>query len=462
MFTLYCSYSRKSKKKYMKEARETQQDKNMKEYEIKYNFQIKEKIEKTKKTKEQQRLLKIDTTPCITIDNPDYLNIIYNKLKEDWPDILINIKTNKLPWIPTYTIPSLNLYIDMHVDSIHNGRPYLDTKQDRTEYSNLIKEGKNDIASTWRDKDTYKRNYVINNHIDWMEFFEPELDYIQNSIKLFSEDYQIKYTEEELRKELKVYTNNPGRLSIHCQSNKIVKTFTQKSLYKEEYNRYHNPIWKWKLDNNRLKYILNKRSQLTSEIIMRGFKIMLHIGYSFFNPTLFKWFIERFNLQGANCYDPCGGWGHRLLGSNLLGKYIYNDLSHTTNIGVQNMCHWLGWDDKVTFYENDATTFMPSENYDAMFTCPPYFDPHTNENNEIYECDPFNSWSQYIKFIDALFDKFYNKESCKYFGLVIREDMLEDKWKKRCIESHKLRNINSHLTFNSEKQYSEYIYLFKK
>lgn len=485
LFATYCSVGCKSKDMHtIKRALKAQREKNLAEHGVEYNFQIKEKVEKRKKTfiekygtdkiqkvksikektKKSKDLIKekkekVEVLPPVLINTPNSTYDIYVELKKDYPDIAYQTKTDVLPWVPDYYIPSLNLYIDMHTDPIHNGRPYLDNKKDKQELLDMEDDNK---VKVWGVDDPNKRKYVVDNHVDWFEFFEPELDYIQKSIELFASDYQISYTEEELQKELHGYVNNPGYCSIHVGSNKIVKYFTQRVLFKKEYDLYHDPVMKWKLDNNRLKYILTKRSELTNETIMRGFKIMMQVGYSFFNPRLFKWFIEKYNLQGKCAYDPCGGWGHRLLGSFLLDKYIYNDLSHGTNQCVQNMCKWIHREDHTVFYEEDAQTFMPEEDYDCMFTCPPYYDKQADMNTEVYECDPFSSWEAYTKFIDGLFDKFLNKESCKYFGIVIREDMLEDKWKSMAKEAHLLKNINSHLCFNSNKKYSEYLYLFEK
>ena len=93
-------------------------------------------------------------------------------------------------------------------------------------------------------------------------------------------------------------------------------------------------------------------------------------------------------MQGKCCYDPTGGWGHRMLGGQQLSKYIYNDLSHHTEEGVKTMALFHNITNTV-FYENDARTFEPSENYDAMFTCVPYY--ADNKDIEKYECDGFKS-----------------------------------------------------------------------
>ena len=68
-----------------------------------------------------------------------------------------------------------------------------------------------------------------------------------------------------------------------------------------------------------------------------------------------------------------------------------------------------------------------------------------------------------FKFIDNLFNVFYNKKSCNIFGLVIREDLLDDKYKNQCVESFEINNKKSkHLTLGTKHNKKEYLYIFKK
>ena len=195
--------------------------------------------------------------------------------------------------------------------------------------------------------------------------------------------------------------------------------------------------------------------ELTTDDLLLGFKRSgLYVGYSHFNPLIFKYFIEKYDIK--KCYDPCGGWGHRLLGACNLEKYIYNDLSQSTYNNVKRIIHDLKIKNVVA-YNNDARNFIPNENFDAMFTCPPYY------NLESYECGDFESYEEYEKFIESLFNVFYSKESCKIFGIVIREDYLNEKFKNKCTESFVINNKNSkHLTSTTNHINKEKLYIFIK
>ena len=66
----------------------------------------------------------------------------------------------------------------------------------------------------------------------------------------------------------------------------------------------------------------------STHVLLRGFKISgIHYGYSHFNPLIIKKFLEDTNAK--ICYDPCGGWGHRILGSMNIDKYIENAKTDT-------------------------------------------------------------------------------------------------------------------------------------
>ena len=231
--------------------------------------------------------------------------------------------------------------------------------------------------------------------------------------------------------------------------------FDKKSSDDAGFDYFSNNEIKEKLINNRCKYLNKKLEDLTNSDLLLGFKRSgIYYGYSHFNPLIFKFFINKYKIK--RCYDPTGGWGHRLLGSSDLDLYIYNDLSKTIYNNVKHISKDLKINNTI-FYNNDANNFVPNYEFDAMFTCPPYY------NLETYECDAFNTIEEYNQFIDNLFNVFYDKKSCIIFGLVIREDLLDDKYKNQCVELFEINNKKSkHLTLGTKHNKKEYLYIFEK
>lgn len=256
-----------------------------------------------------------------------------------------------------------------------------------------------------------------------------------------------------LNKEFMYYLNAKGKNHGISQKNYIIKCFQQDVFYKNEIELFKDENVRNFIILNRSKFLKKNPEDLTSEDILNGFKRSgLYWGYSHFNPLWFKWFINYLNIK--TCYDPCGGWGHRLLGALDLDLYIYNDISKRTYENVNHIIDYFELECITKTYNEDCTKFEPKEDYEAIFTCPPYY------NLEKYEVNEFTSIEEYNSFLLSIFNLFYKKESCKYLGIVIREDLIpnNDYVEKYDLLVHKSR----HLIKNTDKKNNEYLYIWKK
>ncbi len=264
-------------------------------------------------------------------------------------------------------------------------------------------------------------------------------------------------TEERLQKEWEYYKKAKGKLSGYSSKNEIVKFFQQDNFYIVEKEMWKDPVIKEKLIANRVKYLFkNSVDELTDNEILTGFKKSgIYYGYSHFNPLIFKWFIEKYNVK--KCFDPCGGWGHRLIAARDLDLYIYNDLSLHTALACQDIANYFDMEN-VVWYNEDAKECWPAYEfeYDSIFTCPPYF------NLEHYECGDFKDYNDWAELIDAFDVNFNEVPSVKVMGIVLREDLLpenhQDYTEKFEIPLHKMQ----HLLYNTDKKNKEYLYIWKK
>ena len=104
--------------------------------------------------------------------------------------------------------------------------------------------------------------------------------------------------------------------------------------------------------------------------------------------------LDLIRRTGANSfYDPCGGWGDRLL-AGLVGcqRVHTNDVNPRLQHDYQQMTDWVKGqrEVQVTITGHDASTFVPAETFDLSFTSPPYL------NTELYERDnPLQSHLQH-------------------------------------------------------------------
>lgn len=478
MFQKYCSNSCRSKLINGPHWQEAQHKYNEEHYGVKYNVQTEQfknkrkqtlidkhgsagfnNIEKRRKTcfekygdenysNKEQRDITLKKNNSYNISGPE--EVTGYILKMFFKEIIKQYKCKEYPFHCDFYIPEKNLFIECNYHWTHGGHLFDIANKDDIELLDKWKKQNtnyyNKAIETWTDLDVRKYNKLIENNLNFKIFYSYDefIEWVFSlGIKIFD------YSNFKLNTEYNKIKEKAGVCSNNSCYNAIIKYFQENTFYKYEIEKLKNYKTAKRLFDNRIKY-LNK-TQFTNNDIISGFKKSgIHYGYSHFNPLLFKWFINEYNIK--SCYDPCGGWGHRLLGASELDLYIYNDLSKATTENVDKIINYFNITNTVT-YCNDANNFIPNESFEAMFTCPPYY------NLETYECKSFDNMQEYNSFLDNLFNCFYSKESCKIFGLVIREDFLPSKYKYK----HKfdLKNRTSHLNKNT-KENKEFLYVFIK
>lgn len=211
------------------------------------------------------------------------------------------------------------------------------------------------------------------------------------------DDLEYRYSAEECAKEVRRMRTKVGVFKSTAFFNKAVLTYQPHFFEKEKamWKENANGLRRWILDN-RWKYIYKDEYQINDKEVLRGFKISgKHIGYTHFNPLWIKAFIEKYGVKSL--YDPCAGWGHRLIGAQDI-HYIGNDFDSRTVAGLRRMVSEFCMMDKV-LYCKDCREFTPIEEYEAVFTCPPYF------NIESYNGKTFKDIHDFDDFLDRMLEK---------------------------------------------------------
>ena len=108
--------------------------------------------------------------------------------------------------------------------------------------------------------------------------------------------------------------------------------------------------------------------------------------------------------QSGVFFDPCAGWGARLLASYALGmKYRAIDANRVLVDELNQMAKILGADAKVVWGSADnlqtVKGLMQDEKADIVFTSPPYFDREDYSNDELQSSRLYPS-------LDDWYDKF--------------------------------------------------------
>lgn len=274
---------------------------------------------------------------------------------------------------------------------------------------------------------------------------------------MVGKELNYRTTEELLKKEFEYYGKTPGRLSGISPKNEIVKFFQQDNFYAvEKYVWNKSQDIREKLISNRMKYLGKTEEELTDNDILTGFKKSgIYYGYSHFNPLIFKWFIEKYDVR--KCFDPCGGWGHRLIAAQNLDLYIYNDISLATATACQDIANYFNMEN-VEWYNEDAKDCWPSYDFefDSIFTCVPYF------NIEHYDCGDFKSYKEYSDMLEMIWIQYNEVKNIRHMGIVLREDLvpevISDYTEKFEIPCRK----STHLMKSTEKKNKEYLYVWNK
>ena len=91
-----------------------------------------------------------------------------------------------------------------------------------------------------------------------------------------------------------------------------------------------------------------------------------------FRPTVVKFLCERFLPEGGTVWDPCAGYGGRLMGTLAAGcRYVGLDADPETVEGNRRLGTLLPGDAQVT--QGTAEDTLPPSGVSLVLTSPPYF-----------------------------------------------------------------------------------------
>jgi hypothetical protein len=129
---------------------------------------------------------------------------------------------------------------------------------------------------------------------------------------------------------------------------------------------------------------------------------MQHRTPSVFRATVARWVYDTYCPDGGTVWDPCAGYGGRLLGAHTsarVGRYVGTDVEPETVDGNNRLAARLGCADRCAVHEHRAEEFDPGP-VDLVFTSPPYFD------REQYSTSDAQSWVRHGGSLDAWVEGF--------------------------------------------------------
>lgn len=326
----------------------------------------------------------------------------------DVSDVKRQYRSDDYSYACDFYIKSRNMYVELNVSWTHGGHWYDNTstvdccvlqqwqKKNTAYYDNAI--------TTWTKRDVYKREMAEKNNLNYVVFWDSNLSDAILWIAMGCPDGQDWLQEYSWlpKRSLAVNFSYP---KIHdCNNRSViaaVKAANGQVFYENEIRLWNeNPYvlrygtLQTRLYANRYKYLGKLPYDLSDIEILRGLSISgLYRGYSVFDNTGMMDVIRRYDVKAI--YDPCAGWGERLLTSGLLGvKYQGCDINAKLFGGYDSLINHYDLQDCEIHLGNSATYDMRKHNHDCVFTCPPYesVEHYSNAGAENLSHDDFLVW----------------------------------------------------------------------
>jgi hypothetical protein len=222
--------------------------------------------------------------------------------------------------------------------------------------------------------------------------------------ELIGLDYRYNYTQQELQEDWKrlctttVYKQGaqfkPGmKLCQHfCDNFWHIESVSGKSFHEA----WHDTVI---MDRVR-QWGLQSMSQLWLSWVRRA--VFMAAGLpnsSFYRPHFARQIVTMTGIPEGRLFDPCMGWGGRMLGTLSAGWQYYScDPNTDTFQNVQRMLQFTGQGHRAFLWN------MPVENLDlnnvgtvdVVLTSPPYFnlEVYTHDSNQSYnKFNQYQTWS---------------------------------------------------------------------
>lgn len=311
----------------------------------------------------------------------------------------------------------------------HNYRPFRKNDDYHEEEFNKMLKMKGQykgIAEKWKINDVRKKEFCKNNNLNYISIY----GWFGTNHFL---DKKQEYTDIQLRNELENFKNIKNKkinYTIEPNLSKIIKTFSWNELYKNILDDFtKEEIFEFYV--NRIKFrtfdsIINHNNgkeikgnfgkgiatigrfgllSMYSKLMKPNLSMSLHSGNNI------RRFIKDYDLK--HIYDPCAGWGHRMIGAYSEGcTYLGYEINESQYDNLLKMKSWIPYnnskiinDDCINF--NLKTSTLSSKKNIGTFSCPPYINKNKDKPVEKYsEYGAENkSFSNYFKWLNEVIKK---------------------------------------------------------
>lgn len=202
--------------------------------------------------------------------------------------------------------------------------------------------------------------------------------------------------------DLKNDTISPDKITAQktTKSNKIIRKYMP-HIYEVEDHGGSNLLKLWTKENITKAFQSLDKPNATVNSNFSEFKRAIK-----FNPvTIYSPIMTKSIVRTLDCktvFDPCIGWGGRMIGTTCLGKdYHYTGCEPFTKTfnGLECMVEDMDLKDQVTIYNRGVETVLEeldNKKFDMCLTSPPYFDLEVYSHEETQSIKKYDTYEEWI------------------------------------------------------------------
>lgn len=356
---------------------------------------------------------------------------------------------DRYPFAVDFYIPERDLFIELNGSWSHGGHWYeSDREMDQKTVQTWRKKGKKsqyylNALGTWTERDVRKREAARDAQLNYVTLWDGS-EALWDAHLWFAlgapdgHDWDREYSwldlpesltdlreglGEQVQQWADIDVTNAGSRQISWLARSgMWETFYARELQMWEADEVHHCKWgrlRARLLANRLHY-LGKLPESALEVV-RGLAISGEIrSYSTFVNTAMVAVLDRY--EPTHMYDPCAGWGERLLTCAQRGvTYTGTDISEAVVQSHQGLIDRLGLTNVSVTLGDSAIRDMRGGSHEMVLTCPPYGDTeiYTSQGAENLDDEAFLEWWKQVVSMSVA-------PSTRVFAFQISE-----KWRKR-------------------------------
>lgn len=199
--------------------------------------------------------------------------------------------------------------------------------------------------------------------------------------------------------DLDVWRSMAGTESIHFPcfvGNTLINTFIRSRFdcrQRKGHGKTLNSVWadkelirsvmKYEFETNNGRYHSNRI--LSKMLFKHSYRVVSNLSQAYIYMR-----CRPYAVKGGIFYDPCAGWGGRMLAAYNFGmKYVAIDANKKLVGELRELAKFMDYDAEIAYGDSSdpecVKEIMKGRKADLSFTCPPYW------NEEWYSDDPFQS-----------------------------------------------------------------------